>query len=412
MAHVAYYVENTLVQFQCNQGVWYEPVSGSPFSFEYTETLDTGDIVIDHVPASKRLTSLAPYQYVLISQKYTNNLSNSWLMLVNTFTEKMLNVADNTYQYTISLMSETKLLEKWQLPNKSFTHTIGAEPPTIWSCIQQLCALYIPKAKTIVSGGWAYRPIISVSDMSEKFSVPAKDIMLSQPTFRQALTALMSQIGCIPRVINRTLTYIDLREKPSEWSDTVGVNYIERSMASDSYVNTLVNMGDNMLDSNNYVLHERIGFRDKDNVLLKQKENLVLNTRLPIYNVSKLKLRCILQALFLFNQIIPDMITSESGDIYHGQKDNTITLFFILPVGISINSIIVNMLTSNGTGYTINSSITLEDIPTSTGVTFTRTFTLSGDNFSMSFNAYNGTITQKGFYAGWSSMITRSRCRD
>ena len=141
----------------------------------------------------------------------------------------------------------------------------------------------------IISFKYSYK---TIKEEWKKFDIPCADLAFTTPTLRQLLTNLMLQVGCIPTVKNRTLSYLDFQIDAVPFGDTHNtINYISRSLSSDSYVNTLVNISENVLDSENEVICETLGFRDKNNVLLKQAENLYLETSLPIYKVNKCLMR-------------------------------------------------------------------------------------------------------------------------
>lgn len=268
----------------------YDIAVGSTFSECFNEELDSAKIIITHVSKPNRLSDLKCYDYVYIYDLDNNDFKKYFL--VDDFSETIQNVKEEIYDYTISLMSETKILEKKQLPNRVITHSLIYPQKTIAYYIEQFCTLYIPKVKyTQDKTTWFYKYIIDFSDITDmtstiyqKFNVACPDMSFNQPTLRQALTQLMQVVGCLPIITNRKLNFLDLRATPSIFT-LDNVNYITRSMASDSFVNTLINMGDNILDDRNEVISEVLGFRDKDNVYLKQTENLVLQTSKPIYNV-------------------------------------------------------------------------------------------------------------------------------
>lgn len=127
-----------------------------------------------------------------------------------------------------------------------------------------------------------------------RFNVRCADMSFSAPTLRQLFTTLMQQVGCIPVVKNRTLGYLDFQKNAVDFGGpnhdyTLNntVNRISRSLSSDSYVNTLVNISNQVLDSGNEVVSETLCFRDSSNVLLRQQQNLYLETSLPIYKINK-----------------------------------------------------------------------------------------------------------------------------
>lgn len=149
-------------------------------------------------------------------------------------------------------------------------------------------------------------------ELFTKFNVIAADMTFTAPTLRQLFTLLMEQVGCIPTVVNRTLSYLDFRAEPASFAKgtktiindqgqeivvpdyTVNntVSKIARSLSSDSYVNTLVSMDSQLLDDGNTIVNEVIGFRDKESLLLKQEENLYLETTYPIYKINNFKILC------------------------------------------------------------------------------------------------------------------------
>lgn len=261
-------------------------VFDAPISEEYSETLDSASII---VPNLYQQLDIEPYQECCL-EIVSNGKTTLKHFLIDSFTESMTNVEKPIYTYTINLMSETKYLEKAQCPNLCITHSEVSGQKTITHYIELYMALYCPKIKMYdkTLKVWNYKPLIAVSEaVKTKFNVPCADMSLSAPTLRQALTSLMIQKKCIPVVVNRVLGFMDLAKEPSAFTGNEGRITAERAMSSDSYVNTLVNMSDNVLDQEDSIVSESLVFRDRDNVLLKQKENLVLETRYPIYSVSK-----------------------------------------------------------------------------------------------------------------------------
>lgn len=132
------------------------------------------------------------------------------------------------------------------------------------------------------------------NDFVNRFNVRCADMAFTAPTLRQLFTALMQQVGCIPTVKNRTLGFLDFQKPGVPFAQTGNdyyldntVNYVSRSLSSDSYVNTLVNISEQVLDSGNEVISETLCFRDSGNVLLQQEKNLYLETSFPIYKVNK-----------------------------------------------------------------------------------------------------------------------------
>lgn len=287
--------------FSCKSGGFGEKpmrvVYDAPLSEEYSETLDSMTIVVPHVPKADRLADLEPYQEVAVSVKMSQQGENSVrTFLVDSFVEEMESVRSGGeyYSYTVDLMSETKYLEKIQLPNLSITHSLATGQKTIRHYIELYVAQYSPKVKFSDDGAtFSDCPLLTLDPDADwaRMDSPCADLAMSKPTLRQALTSLMIQVGCIPTVKNRKIGFLDYRAKQTEFKASADKITVVRSMSSDSYVNTLIAEASNVVDADGASVSEELCFRDRDNVLLKQAENLFLETRFPIYSVRKLVMK-------------------------------------------------------------------------------------------------------------------------
>ena len=281
-----------ILEGQKNNTSAYDLVVGSVFKEELNETLDSGSIIISNVEPSRKL-ELEPYQYVYI---YDTESDFEKYFLVDNFIENYVNLDTPYYEYTIALMSETKLLEKIQLPNRTIRNPLKAPQLKVNELIGQFCKLYIPSVKYFNknSNTWSYHQIIdyqSVIDVNSIFNVDCPDMEFNHPTLRQVLTSLMQVVGCLPRVVNHKLTYVNLRLKPTEFVIPNGRKYIvSTSNSSDSYNTSIQTLGENIVGENNIVKNETLGFRDVENVFLKHTENLKLTTEFPIKEIKSLKM--------------------------------------------------------------------------------------------------------------------------
>lgn len=273
----------------------YECVLNVPYSDEYSETLDSMSVVIKHIDSK---LDINPFDVVyiyrgvvkggtILNPTYTDI---KWKeMLVDSVSMLRKRYGNNTYyEYTLKLMSETKWLEKIQLPNRSFTHALGGELRDAYETIEDLMT-YVPK----VIRDNEETPLITISeDVSDRFlNHGMKDISLSKPTLRQALTAVMSQFGCIPVVNNKQLGFIDFNRSQGNITEEqiADMDSESYSNSSDSYVNTLMTDASQVLgDDKSLVVERGVGFRDRDTGLIKQQENLKLLTTYPIYKVKNL----------------------------------------------------------------------------------------------------------------------------
>lgn len=281
-----------ILEGQKNNTSAYDLVVGSVFKEELNETLDSGSIIISNVEPTRKL-ELEPYQYVYI---YDTESNFEKYFLVDNFIENYVNLDTPYYEYTIALMSETKLLEKIQLPNRTIRNPLNAPQLKVNELIGQFCKLYIPSVKYFNknSNTWSYHQIIdyqSVIDVNSIFNVDCPDMEFNHPTLRQVLTSLMQVVGCLPRIVNHKLTYVNLRLKPTEFVIPNGRKYIvSTSNSSDSYNTSIQTLGENIVGENNIVKNETLGFRDVNNVFLKHTENLKLTTEFPIKEIKSLKM--------------------------------------------------------------------------------------------------------------------------
>lgn len=283
------------IAFEKAPFVKYECVLNVPYSDEYSETLDSMSVVIKHIDSKLEIN---PFDVVDIYRGVVKGgtIQNptytdiKWKeMLVDSVSMLRKRYGKNTYyEYTLKLMSETKWLEKIQLPNRSFTHELGGELRDAYETIEDLMT-YVPK----VIRDNNETPLITISEaVSDRFlGLGMKDMSLNKPTLRQALTAVMSQFGCIPVVNNKQLGYIDFnRSQGNITKEQVdSMDSESYSNSSDSYVNTLMTDASQVLGDDKSIVVERgVGFRDRDTGLIKQQENLKLLTTYPIYKVKNL----------------------------------------------------------------------------------------------------------------------------
>lgn len=302
-------MENKLyAYFDINPTVAYPVILGNTYTKNFNEQIDSLTVVLDNVQEANKLNFDGPYHWVKIVNKGQNGFSwkrkvintetgiSSYeeedyiFMLVNSWTETKKNLTDGIYTYQINLMNIIKLFEKIECPNRIITHSLVTGSETIWTYIDQYMKLYCPKIPiTYDNVNWTYEYLF---DWSQLNTTPFNDTMcadlqFNNPTLRELLTVLMSQVACIPTVYYRTLSFINFRDKPSVFNLTNSINSIMLSGASDSFANTLVTAPNQILDSDNEVISEYIGFRDRNSVLIKQNENLKLETKFPIYNIKQ-----------------------------------------------------------------------------------------------------------------------------
>lgn len=295
-------MENELyAYFDDNPTYGYPIVMGAVYSEEFNETIDSFSITLDKVDSEHRIDLSKPYHIVKIVNKGTNGFRwkgyNYIFMYTNSTVIEETNIDKKYYSYSIGLMNIIKALENIQCPNLVITHDLrqGSTRKTIYEYIDMYMQLYCPKIKQVsnFTNEWSYRYLFTWQNLDRHpfNDTICADMQLNAPTLRDLLTNLMTQVDCIPTLDFRDLWFINFRDEPTtfEYVDN-GVNYFNLSNASDSYVNQIVQEPSQVLDEENYVYSEQVGFRDNNSYSVRQLDNLMLNTRFPIYKIKEVKI--------------------------------------------------------------------------------------------------------------------------
>lgn len=190
----------------------YEVASDATVTEEFSETLDSAAVVLPNVKSTSGIVYGAkPYDEVYLSIASADETEEygAW-MLIDSVDSTQTSFSGTTYfDVTLQLMSETKYLEKKQLPNVSVTHSLITGQKTLYEAIK-----YYLEAYPIEYTGEKNRKSLITLDTTADWTIfknaRCSDVMMSKPTLRQCLTTLMSQVGCIPVVKHRELSYLNL----------------------------------------------------------------------------------------------------------------------------------------------------------------------------------------------------------
>lgn len=276
-------------------------VQGVTFSEEYNETLDSGSLIITHV---SKIRKLRPYNDVFVYDNVFNGFGENLNprdhnkfykhMLVQNFTEEILNLKDKIYKYKISLMSEIKALEKVQLPNISVTQPLKAKYKiSIYEYLVRFVKMYSPKYKRVIPGTnkWEYTQKYTVDPKLEEIfgNVYSPDFTLNLPTLRDLISKLMIVKDMIPYVEDNVIKAMDITARKNEFVlDEKHMNYITGSMHNEDYCTGLRrNYSDALSQDSTCRSIEYIGFRNSNSALMTLG-NMQLETRFPIYKINKI----------------------------------------------------------------------------------------------------------------------------
>lgn len=298
-------------------GIEYPIVQGNTFADEYNETLDSGSVIIAHV---KKIKKLKPFDDVfvydsnfkfggysygtdalkpgdVVDTNGNKKLDNIFFkhLLVDNYTEEFVNLKDKTYKYKISLMSETKGLEKVQCPNISVTQPLNPDKKvSIYEYLVRFTNMYSPKFKKVMNDRtktWVYAPKYKVDESLEEIfgNVYPPDFSLNAPTLRDILSKLMVCKDMIPYVENGVIKAMDITQRKNEFSlDDIPTTNIVGSMSSNDYCDALRrNYSDGLSQDSTCESVEYLGFRNSETSLMTLG-NMRLETRFPIYKINKL----------------------------------------------------------------------------------------------------------------------------
>lgn len=295
-----------------------EVAQGTTFTEEYNETLDSGTVRLSHIKG--QITGLRPYDDVYIYESgydFDTNIAK-WQnggeqkdspfyrhLLVDQFSEDVINLSENIFSYTIELFSETKGLEAVQCPNISVTQPLKIiKKIDIYTYLVRFVNLYSPKIKTMDRknpGCWTYTSRYSVSpELKEIFSgYYSQDFTLSNPTLRDVLSTLMITRDMIPYVKDNVIYAKAISERTKtpwgEFSYDIAalqkngmISRIAGQMTSSDYCDGVRRQYSDALSQDgicNFI--EYLGFRNQGNALMTL-ENMRLETLHKIYKVEKM----------------------------------------------------------------------------------------------------------------------------
>ena len=265
------------------------PISdGAVFIENYNETLDSGSILIQQLPAK---IDIEPYDVVVIESYDSDITINTRRMCIDTYTCTQTSLNPPIYKYEVSLFSETKSLEGIILPSLSIRKRFSGHVLSVYEYIERYNDLYGPKH---YENGVLVNTYTLSSEIAN-FTNQCPEMQWNQPTFREVLNDLMMVYDCIATLKDNVIGCINVSITGNEITDYEGINYIQESQNSDDYVSelkmNLVNAANNSIISNqDYTqIVENIGFRNDESYLLTT-ENMLLQTNLPIWKIFECKM--------------------------------------------------------------------------------------------------------------------------
>lgn len=269
----------------------YKVRDGINYKEEYNEQLDSATLKIDVY--GKEL-DIQPFDNVVIYD--SNNKINKLYLKVDSFVDEIFNfknpLKNSDRTYTISLVSETKALERVTMPNLSTTQRINTtEKISVWTQIERIFNHYIPKIKVVDVENKLIKYVNSVSidsNVKTKFeNIECPEFQWNNPNLKEVLVDLFSTADCLPVVKNNILSYFDITKRGKN-IDTTKLTNMESSMNSSDYSGELTIYMKNSIGKE---LTSQIRYRTlkaPDGSATITTDNAILTTEKPIYSIKKL----------------------------------------------------------------------------------------------------------------------------
>lgn len=282
-----------------NPFVFFEETKGEEIYYVYKGDLKKSEFI----PLS--IINFDVY-YKYIEKKSKNKFYKH--LLVDEFSKEIINLDNKKSTYKIRLFSETKGLEKIQLPNISITQPLKFEKKkSVWYYLNQFVEMYSPKIKMIdnmFSKTWKYVNKYTISyDLKEIFeNVYAPDFSLNNPNLRDVISRLMLVKDMIPYVKDGVICAMDITKRGKEFTyDNKKMNYLSLNLSSSNYCDNLKRTYSDALSQENTCRRtEYLSFRNSNSSLMTI-ENMRLETNFPIYKINQV-IMCYYKKVMVYYQ--------------------------------------------------------------------------------------------------------------
>lgn len=182
-----------------------------------TEELDSMTIIINDVPK----TLFEPFQNVVI----TTTTNETFYFYISTSMEEIYDQEQETYTYTLPLISQTKILERVYLPNMKIRKQIEGTTKTISNVVFKIMR-YVNNQFPFINR------IPAPEFLNATDGVECPEIEWNHPNAKQAINDLLMTIPgnpCIVRLRNNRVSLVSLSQKKKNVEQYEGIKIMPSS---------------------------------------------------------------------------------------------------------------------------------------------------------------------------------------
>ena len=224
-----------------------------------TEELDSLTFTISNI----NQIQLEPFQNVIIV--FDDNTRRH--MLVNTWVEEVASIY-GLKTYTINCISETKKLERVQLPNMTITQPLGLANED-----KRKYDLYLTRAMKYSDKIY---PELRYSEelLNRMSSEIAVEEQFNSPNFKEYLNSILTKISGVCRVENNVIGYLDLSKKGKSINESK-ILFRNKSQTIEDYYSDIRTDLQGVQSDRSTIFTERVGIRSPENAVITYDNGVI-----------------------------------------------------------------------------------------------------------------------------------------
>ena len=240
-------------------GVSYNVDEGVSLIDKATEELDSLTFTISNI----NQIQLEPFQDVNIL--FDDNTRRH--MVVNTWIEEVASIY-GLKTYTINCISETKKLERVQLPNMTITQPLGLANED-----KRKYDLYLTRVMAYLNK--VYPELRYSEELLNRMSTEiAVEEQFNSPNFKEYLNSILTKISGVCRVENNVIGYLDLSKKGKSINESK-ILFRNKSQTIEDYYSDIRTDLQGVQSNRSTIFTERVGIRSPENAVITYDNGVI-----------------------------------------------------------------------------------------------------------------------------------------